>query len=324
MVEKLRGQILEMESGSGGGVSGGVSAQVGAASGGITKKEKQTIETNGSSNTSVTSMTCGENDSPHLSPVSADAEGDNASGEGDAADGVKNDATAPSSSSCSTNEASNVENGVRDLHIKTANSIDVDEQSTNEDESTNSAQGEEEEEETADDIRAKAERMLLWANYQSTRQRSTTPISSSVTSTAGGGDGGFDEGSIRSKTGSFQASSVHSPSNNNDVSAADYNVKEGEKDSTYNLVSSIPASLNNRSLLDDDDASSLGSSSLRNDKSARSNQAMTGLGGGDVGNASGRGKMGKLFHKLKDVIDPSFDDEDYSDEESVDQRSLDS
>mmetsp|Transcript_5920 Transcript_5920/g.10597 ORF Transcript_5920/g.10597 Transcript_5920/m.10597 type:complete len:305 (-) Transcript_5920:157-1071(-) len=239
VIHKLRSEILDLETGK-----SSLMEQVGGA--------KQIESSGGSTNSSVTCLTC-DDDVTTKSGVENNAETANEEADGCVAE----------DSSASSINAKEAEEKERDPDV---DSLEDDDRSTHSEES-----GEEEEEESgseddeADDIaniRANAAKMLLWANYQTSKPR--TPNTSMIQESADGLD---DEDETETE------SRFNTPS------------KMGVSDA---IVYSLPASLDKRQLMLDDD-SSLGSSSRHHPE--RSDRASS-------------GKIGNLFNNLKDMIDP--------------------
>lgn len=239
VIHKLRSEILDLEIGK-----SSLMEQVGGA--------KQIESSGGSTNSSVTCLTC-DDDVTTKSGVENNAETANEEADGCVAE----------DDYASSNNGKEAEEKERDPDV---DSLDDDDRSTHSEES-----GEEEEEESggeddeADDIaniRANAAKMLLWANYQTSKPR--TPNTSMIQESADGLD---DEDETETE------SRFNTPS------------KMGVSDA---IVYSLPASLDKRQLMLDDD-SSLGSSSRHHPE--RSDRASS-------------GKIGNLFNNLKDMIDP--------------------
>ncbi|KAL3783373.1 hypothetical protein HJC23_013418 [Cyclotella cryptica] len=169
VIDRLRKQVLDLEmqrSGSGGCVNGVATA------GGASAKNKA-LAGLGSSNTSLTSMTYGEEESIRSSPCSV-AESLQADEERLARD------------------SGGVEDKNARQELTGADNSEKQEQSTHDgddeagEHKSNSTEEKEEEDmssdkDEADQIRANAERMLQWANYQTTRR---TTVSPSTTPTA--------------------------------------------------------------------------------------------------------------------------------------------
>ena len=164
---------------------------------------------------------------------------------------------------------------IRDSVTLTSNLNDTDDErsATSEQQSSEEEkQADEEsnsEDDEADKIRANAERMLQWAQYQ-TSKRSTPNTSIVQEDTDGIGD---ESKSLRSSTRS--------------------------KSVSESIVYSLPMSFDKRqiSLLDDDDNSSLGLDST--------NHSERSVGTRDRGGtASKGGKFGNLINNLRDMIDP--------------------
>ena len=129
----------------------------------------------------------------------------------------------------------------------------------------------------AEQIRANAERMLQWANYQSSK-RSTPNTSMNFDS--------LDDGTNDNESSNCEATSSTFRSSTPTRSASEVN----------NVAHSIPKSLDERNnLLDgnDDGDSSLGSSST-----THSSERLVRTGGNTRG-----GKIGKLFNNLRDMIE---------------------
>ena len=140
------------------------------------------------------------------------------------------------------------------------------------------------EKDEADQIRANAERMLIWANYQTARR--ATPMKESQ-------------------------NRLENDECNVDGDSCSSSIIPSRED---HVIQSLPASLNKtKSLLDD--GSSLGSSSRNNREpsvgSWRSEMNSS-------GKKSGGGKLGKLLNSLRDMIDPHLqsDSEDENDDVS--------
>lgn len=130
----------------------------------------------------------------------------------------------------------------------------------------------------AEQIRANAERMLQWANYQSSK-RSTPNTSMNFDS--------LDDGNNDNESSNCEATSSTFRSSTPTRSASEDN----------NVAHSIPKSLDERkSLLDDNDDgdSSLGSSSTTH----HSSEQVVRTGANTRG-----GKIGKLFNNLRDMIE---------------------
>ena len=89
------------------------------------------------------------------------------------------------------------------------------------------------------------------------------------------------------------------------------------------IVCALPTSLDKRQSLLDDDDSTLGSSSRH-----QAEESVGSYRSGSNSRAAGKGKIGKLFSNLQDMIDPPYSEsDDYSeggsDDESTDSRQAD-
>lgn len=215
-ISKLRGQVLDLEVG-----------------------RQKAMQRSGSS--ADTSLTCTTDCDDHTSKSSAVVESAAAPcSENDSADGLAN-----------ANASEADENPTADPGCSNADTVpeDDDEQSTPEGDS-HKDESDSDDDEAADNIRANAERMLLWANYQTSKR--STPNTSIIHESSVDGSALHDEVESRSDS----------------VSKSD-------------IVYSLPASLDKRKMASrGDDDSSLGSS-LR--ESVASSARSSGVGG-KIGN----------------------------------------
>ncbi|KAL7550103.1 hypothetical protein ACHAWF_013334 [Thalassiosira exigua] len=209
VIEKLRSQILDME----------VDKSRLAGHGDVVPSPKQAPSPRGggSTNTSVTCLTC-DDDLTTKSGTPAE------SGNGEVEESVLGDSDNKASSSTKEEAAQTPPDPSSESpKIDERASLDDREESGEEDEEEGSG----DEDDGADDIRAKAERMLLWANYQTSKR--STPNTSVI------------QDEDESKTGTERSNTPRKG-----VSGA--------------IVYSLPTSLDNRPSLEDDD-STLGSNS---------------------------------------------------------------
>lgn len=266
IIDKLRGQILDLElEKSGMQEKQGTPKQI---------KTPKTIQSSGgSTNTSVTALTYDDD----LTTKSGAEASVVPVGEVASADGAAVAVVSPRNAQTAEEQggAQDVDCLEEDAEQSTP---DPDVESEEEDEEDEESGSEDDE---ANDIRAKAERMLLWANYQSSKR--STPNTSMVR------DDEDDYDDSNTETERLTPSKV--------VSDA--------------IVYSLPTSLDDRqnNSMDDDDDSTLGSSSRHHNPepsvgSWRSNANSR---------AGSSSKMGNLFNNLRDMIDPPSESE--SDEE---------
>ena len=245
VIDRLRSQVLDLELEKSKRTSSG------------RQQQQQQMESPGSTNTSVTALTC-DDDATTKSGVENVVESTVERASGDSAE----EEISPSTE-CGPAEVSQ--------------DVDEDEQQSVPDDSDEEGSDEEEESEaeSEDDeaakVRAQAERMLLWANYQTSKR--PTPNTSLIQD-----DDNDDD--------------------DDDESKADSETRP-EGGVSGEIVYDLPTSLDKRrsSLLDDDDddESTLGSSSRHHAEPSVSSNSRTGSAGG---------KIGTLFNKLQDMIDP--------------------
>ncbi|KAL3773441.1 hypothetical protein ACHAW5_002618 [Stephanodiscus triporus] len=183
---------------------------------------------------------------------------------------------------------------VRDSVTPTSNTNDTDdersatsEQSIEDEKQAGEEESRSSEDDEADKIRANAERMLQWAQYQTSKR--STPNTSIVQECTDGPDG--ESMSPRSAAGS--------------------------KGVSESIVLPMIFDERRSRLLDDNDDSTLGSYSTH--RSERSAGTRNTSGTTSKGTPKG-GKIGKLFNNLRDMIDPPSESESEggSDEDSTD------
>jgi hypothetical protein len=153
VIDRLRKQVLELSMGA-----GDCSAAI--AAGGSTKKEKASVS--GSSNTSLTSMTYGDEESIRSSPCSV-ADCLQASPVGSP---VGEDSSTPHEPSIDANDI---------IKEQSTDEAEEDVTPTHDEPELEEDESEAKDADEAADIRANAERMLQWANYQSTRRSMLSP-----------------------------------------------------------------------------------------------------------------------------------------------------
>ena len=240
VIDRLRSQVLDLELEKSKRTSSG------------RQQQQQQMESPGSTNTSVTALTC-DDDATTKSGVVNVVESTVESAPGDSAE----EEISPSTE-CGPAEVS------QDVDEDEQQSVpdDSDEEDSDEEEESEA----ESEDDEAAKVRAQAERMLLWANYQTSKR--PTPNTSLI------------------------------QDDNDDESKADSETRP-EGGVSGEIVYDLPTSLDKRrsSLLDDDDddESTLGSSSRHHAEPSVSSNSRTGSAGG---------KIGTLFNKLQDMIDP--------------------
>lgn len=291
IIDRLRGDVLDLEMerstpikrspARGRGAEGGVGGVVAAA---ITPKQIGG-GSGGSTDTSVTCLTDNDDDLTTKSGVENSAEQASEAAEGPVAgDGEK--------SSGNDQDGEGEQGGSNDDEPEAAaaekkqSTTPVEESGSEEDNGDEESDSEDDE---AEKIRANAARMLLWANYQTSKR--STPNTSMIQ----------DDEESKVET----ASSRHNtPSKINGPDA---------------IVYSLPTSLDRRygQLLDsddDDDDSTLGSSSRH-----RPEPSVGSWRSGATTERASAGKVGRLFNNLRDMIDPpsEIDSKGGSDDESA-------
>ncbi|KAL7481634.1 hypothetical protein ACHAW6_007312 [Cyclotella cf. meneghiniana] len=160
VIDRLRKQVLDLEMQRG---ESGKSAN-GVATAGCTSERINALAGLGSSTTSLTSMTHGEEESIRSSPCSV-------------VESLQADKEAFSRDSCSAEEKNSMQESTD------ANGLEKQDKSTHDvdgeyvDDKLNSAEEEDasSDKDEAERIRANAERMLQWANYQTTRRSTMSP-----------------------------------------------------------------------------------------------------------------------------------------------------
>jgi len=279
VIDKLRSQVLDLEI-----EKCRFSEGVGEVAG---KSPKQIGSIGGSTDTSVTCLTCEGEDESLRSGVHTT---------GDCAK-VDDRPVGEDNAACPTDKETGESKSVPAVATGDADSPEP----KDDDHSTPGEDSSEDEESCSDDveadkIRANAERMLLWANYKTSKH--STPNTSVIQDST---DGLYDDGKSESN-------GLRSPS-----------ATPSSKVVSDAIVYSLPTSLDKRQmLLDDDDDSSLGVGSSSRQNAERSVGSWR--SGTASSNKNGR-KIGNLFNNLRDMIDPPperDDSESESDDESTD------
>lgn len=264
IIDKLRGQVLDLELEKSGMVeqSKGTPKQI--------KTPKSIQSSGGSTDTSVTALSY-DDDLTTKSGAEASVEPVPVSEAADADGPVASVASPRSAQKAEEQEGAQDVDSPEDDDEQSAPAPDVDSDEEEEDEESGS------EDDEADNIRAKAERMLMWANYQSSKR--STPNTSMIRDE--------DDDDDKSKT------ETERPTPSKVVSDA--------------IVYSLPTSLDERqnNLTDDDDDSTLGSSSRHHNPERSVGSWRSGANSG----AGSSGKMGNLFNNLRDMIDPPSESE---------------
>lgn len=263
IIDKLRGQVLDLELEKSGMVeqSKGTPKQI--------KTPKSIQSSGGSTDTSVTALSY---DDDLTTKSGAEASVEPVSEAADADGPVASVASPRSAQKAEEQEGAQDVDSPEDDDEQSAPAPDVDSDEEEEDEESGS------EDDEADNIRAKAERMLMWANYQSSKR--STPNTSMIRDED-------DDDDDESKT------ETERPTPSKVVSDA--------------IVYSLPTSLDERqnNLTDDDDDSTLGSSSRHHNPERSVGSWRSGANSG----AGSSGKMGNLFNNLRDMIDPPSESE---------------
>mmetsp|Transcript_21451 Transcript_21451/g.46598 ORF Transcript_21451/g.46598 Transcript_21451/m.46598 type:complete len:336 (-) Transcript_21451:164-1171(-) len=280
VINKLRSEILDLE----------VEKSSLLEQGGTNKAPKQIESSGGSTDTSVTCLTDGDGDESLRSGADNNADCVKVT---KSASELAND-TVDGDNGTSSTLSNAKENEENESDPADADGPKDDDQSTPGDESAEEDEDEEgeddsgdeddqpgDEDDEADKIRANAAKMLLWANYQTSKH--TTPNTSYIQEST-------DDREDDSKSETSGLRSITTLS------------KGGVSDA---IVYSLPTNLDNRQL--DDDDSTLGSS-FRNHPEPSTPTSK------DVGG----GRIGKLFNNLRGMIDPESDSEGVSDDESTD------
>ena len=274
IIDKLRSQILDLE----------------------VEKSSTNVESNtnnigggmGSGSTSVTCLTSCEDGSVKSKSIVGDSDADVVKVIETAVDDEVSDIN--SSNPTATNNAQDVGSHTPTDNQEQSKTIESGESEESGDIEKEGGDSDDEDEEDDDDddidrIRANAERMLMWANYQTSKR--STPNTSILSQEDDDNESKYSETSTRR--------SQATPTTKVTVSAG------GDA-----IVYSLPTSLDKRQISSEDedsDNSTLGSSSRNQpEQSVGSCRSSSGTSA-TTNNEKRGGKIGKLFNNLKDMID---------------------
>ena len=290
IIDKLRSQILDLE------------------------VEKSSTNTNnigggmGSGSSSVTCLTSCEDGSVKSKSIAGDSDADVVKVIETAVDDEVSEIN--NSIPTTTNNAQDVGSPTPTDNQKQSKTIELGESEESGDLEKEGEDSDDEDEDDDDDddidrIRANAERMLMWANYQTSKR--STPNTSILSQEDDDNESKYSETSTRR--------SQATPTTKVTVSAG------GDA-----IVHSLPTSLDKRQISsedDDSDNSTLGSSS-RNQPEQSVGSWRSSSGTSATTNNEKSGKIGKLFNNLKDMIDGGASESEESESSVDDDESTDS
>ena len=292
IIDKLRSQILDLE---------------------MEKSSTNIVNTNnigcgmGSGSTSVTCLTSCEDGSVKSKSIAGDSDSDVLKVIETAVDDEVSEIN--NSIPTTTNNAQDVGSHTptdNQEQSKTIESGESEESGDLEKEGEDSDDDDEDDDDDIDRIRANAERMLMWANYQTSKR--STPNTSILSQEDDDNESKYSETSTRR--------SQATPTTKVTVSAG------GDA-----IVYSLPTSLDKRQISSEDedsDNSTLGSSSRNQpEQSVGSCRSSSGTSA-TTNNEKRGGKIGKLFNNLKDMIDGGASESEESESSVDDDESTDS
>ena len=293
IIDKLRSQILDLE---------------------MEKSSTNIVNTNnigcgmGSGSSSVTCLTSCEDGSVKSKSIAGDSDADVVKVIETAVDDEVSEIN--NSIPTTTNNAQDVGSPTPTDNQKQSKTIELGESEESGDLEKEGEDSDDEDEDDDDDddidrIRANAERMLMWANYQTSKR--STPNTSILSQEDDDNESKYSETSTRR--------SQATPTTKGTVSAG------GDA-----IVYSLPTSLDKRQISSEDedsDNSTLGSSS-RNQPEQSVGSWRSSSGTSATTNNEKSGKIGKLFNNLKDMIDGGASESEESESSVDDDESTDS